>query len=171
MVRAELDKLGISHGTIELGEVEIRENLTQDQHEKLKIALTNQGLELMDDKKAILIDKIKSMVDELIQNSDGMSRIVNSEYISEKLNYDYTYITNLFSEVTGSTIEQYIIAQKIERVKELLIYDDLTITEISYRLNYSSVAHLSNQFKKATGLTPTFFRQLKTKKAVLPDHV
>jgi AraC-like DNA-binding protein len=129
------------------------------------------GLELMDDKKAILIEKIKNLVVEMVHYSEEVPKMNFSDFLSEKLNLDYTYLANLFSEVTGLTIEQYIIAHKIERVKELLIYDELTLTEISYRLNYSSVAHLSNQFKKVTGLTPSFFKQLKYNKRIPLENV
>ncbi|NTW31235.1 MAG: AraC family transcriptional regulator, partial [Bacteroidetes bacterium] len=129
------------------------------------------GLELMDDKKAILIEKIKNLVVELIHYTDETPKINYSDYLSKKLNYDYTYLANLFSEVTGFTIEHYIIAHKIERVKELLLYDELNLTQISYKLNYSSVSHLSSQFKKVTGLTPTFFKHLKHKRLITLDNV
>lgn len=171
IVKSELAKLGLHHRAIELGEVEIREGITPEQRELLKLGLEKSGLELMDDKKAILIEKIKNVIVEMVHYADEPPRINYSEFLSEKLNYDYTYLANLFSEVTGITIEHFIIAHKIERVKELLLYDELNLTEISYRLNYSSVAHLSNQFKKVTGLTPTFFRQLKDKKRNALDHV
>lgn len=164
MVKSELDKLGLLYGAIDLGEVEVKEPLPPETHAKLKIALLKSGLELMDDKKAILIEKIKLVIVEMVHYSDELPRTKNSEFLSQNLNHDYTYLANLFSEVTGITIEQYIIAHKIERVKELLLYDELNLTEISYKLNYSSVAHLSNQFKKITGLTPTFFKKLKEKR-------
>jgi len=164
MVKSELDKLGIEYGVIDLGEVEVKQPLSPEMHVQLKTALLKSGLELMDDKKAILIEKIKLVIIEMVHYADEVPRIKNSEYISGKLDHDYTYLANLFSEVTGITIEQFIIAHKIERVKELLIYDELNLTEISYKLNYSSVAHLSNQFKKITGLTPTFFKKLKEKR-------
>src|SRR5579862_3648406 len=118
----------------------------------------------MDDKKAMLIEKIRNVIVEMVHYSDDVPRVNFSDYLSEKLNYDYTYLANLFSEVTGITIEHFIIAHKIERVKELLLYDELNLTQISYKLNYSSVAHVSNQFKKVTGLTPTFFKKLKQKR-------
>jgi AraC-like DNA-binding protein len=124
------------------------------------------GLELMDDKRAILIEKIKNIIVQMVHYMDEPLKVNFSDYLSEKLNYDYTYLSNMFSEVKGMTIEQFIIAHKIERVKELLLYDELTLTEISYRLNYSSVAHLSNQFKKVTGLTPTYFKNLKHKRRI-----
>ncbi|HRB71850.1 AraC family transcriptional regulator [Flavobacterium sp.] len=163
VVKDELNKLGINYGAIDLGEVEIKEILSDEQHNRLKEALFLSGLELMDDKKAILIEKIKNVIIEMVHYEDEFPKIKNSDYISEKLNYDYTYLANLFSEATGTTIEHYIILHKIEKVKELLLYDELSLTEISYKLNYSSVAHLSNQFKKITGLTPSFFKNLKKK--------
>lgn len=161
VVKSELDKLGLHYIFVNLGEVEVRESINAEQREQLKTAFAKFGLELMDDKKAILIEKIKNVIIEMIHYADEPPKINYSFYISEKLNYDYTYLANLFSEVQGITIEHYIIAHKIERVKELLLYDELNLTEISYMLNYSSVAHLSSQFKKVTGLTPTYFKKLK----------
>jgi AraC-like DNA-binding protein len=125
----------------------------------------------MDDKKAILIERIKNVIIEMVHYADEPPKTNFSDYLAEKLDYDYTYLSNLFSEVTGITIEHYIIAHKIERVKELLLYDELNLTEISYRLNYSSVAHLSHQFKKVTGLTPSYFKLLKHKKRQTLDNV
>lgn len=171
VVKSELDKLGLSYGYVDLGEVDIKGNISASQLETLKNALKNDGLELMDDKRAMLIEKIKNVVIEMIHYADEMPKIKNSDYISEKLNHDYTYLANLFSEVTGTTIEHYIIAHKIERIKELLLYDELNITEISYKLNYSSVAHLSNQFKKITGLTPSYYKHLKHKRRIPLDNV
>jgi len=171
MVKMELDKLGLHYGIIDLGEVEIVENISNEQREILKNGLYNSGLELMDDKKAMLIERVKRVIIEMVHYSEEQPKIKNSVYISQKLNHDYTYLANLFSEVTGITIEHFIIAHKIERVKELLIYDELNLTQISYLLNYSSVAHLSNQFKKVTGLTPSFFKQLKQKKRITLDNV
>ena len=163
-VEAELDNIKLSHGIVDLGEVEIREPITTEQHDLLKIALLTSGLELMDDRKAQLIEKVKVVIIDMVHYMDEAPKIKNSVYISQELDYDYAYLANLFSEVTGTTIEHYIIANKIERVKELLLYDELTLSQIAYRLNYSSVAHLSNQFKKVTGLSPRFFKQLKHKK-------
>ena len=171
LVKSELDKLGLHYLKVELGEVNVKENLTEEQRNQLKAELLKSGLELMDDKKAILIEKIKNLIVEMVHYSEEVPKTNFSDFLSEKLNHDYTYLANLFSEVTGITIEQYMIAHKIERVKELLIYDELTLTEISYRLNYSSVAHLSNQFKKVTGLTPTFFKNLKHKKRNTLENV
>jgi AraC-like DNA-binding protein len=164
VVKAELEKLGLKYGTIDLGEVEVESSITAGQIELLKVGLLKSGLKLMEDKKAVLIEKIKNVIVEMVHYADEIPKTKSSNYISEKLNHDYTYLANLFSEATGTTIEHYIISHKIEKVKELLLYDELNLTEISYKLNYSSVAHLSNQFKKVTGLTPSFFKQLKTKR-------
>ena len=163
VVKEELKKLGLHFIVVDLGEIEIMEDITDQQREELKIALLNSGLELMDDKRAVLIEKIINVIVEMVHYSDELPKINYSEFISDKLNYDYTYLSNLFSEVKGITIQQFIIIHKIERVKELLLYDELNLTEISYRMQYSSVAHLSNQFKKITGLTPSEFKHLKVK--------
>ncbi len=171
MVKSELEDLGIHYGTVELGEIDIKGTISESQLLALRNGLAASGLELMDDKKAILIEKIKGVIIEMVHYSDDRPKNKFSEYLSEKLNYDYTYLANLFSEVTGVTIEHFIIAHKIEKVKELLIYDELNLTQISYKLNYSSVAHLSNQFKKVTGLTPTFFKNLKSHKRKTLDDV
>ncbi|MBP6825272.1 MAG: helix-turn-helix transcriptional regulator [Saprospiraceae bacterium] len=164
MVKEELKKLGLRYVVVELGTVEMLEDITVEQREKLKENLLRSGLELLDDKKSILIEKIKNVIIEMIHYSDELPDVNFSEYISEKLGYDYTYLANSFSEVKGITIQQFIIIHKIERAKELLLYDELNLTEISYKLNYSSVAHLSNQFKKITGLSPSFYKQLKQKR-------
>jgi YesN/AraC family two-component response regulator len=164
MVIAELERLGFHYSSVELGEVEIEETLSQSQRDALSAALKRSGLELMDDKKSILIEKIKQVIIETIHYTDETLRVNFSNHLSEKLNYDYTYLANLFSEVEGTTIEHFIIKHKIERVKELLIYNELSLTEISYKLHYSSVAALSNQFKKVTGLTPSFFKHIKHKR-------
>lgn len=161
VVKEELKKLGLHFIVVDLGEIEIMEDLTDSQHDDLKAALLESGLELMDDKRAVLIEKIKNVIVEMVHYADDLPKINYSDYISEKLHYDYTYLSNLFSEVKGITIQQFIILHKIERVKELMLYEELNLTEISYRLQYSSVAHLSNQFKKITGLTPSQFKQLK----------
>jgi AraC-like DNA-binding protein len=163
-VKEELKKLGLHFIVVDLGEVEIMENISAAQREQIKIAFYNIGLELMEDKKAILIEKIKNAVVEMVHHSDELIKTNFSDFISAKLNHDYTYLANLFSEVQGITIEHFIIAHKIERIKELIIYDELNLTEIAWKMNYSSIAHLSNQFKKATGLSPSHFRQLKEKR-------
>jgi len=165
VVKSELDKLGLHYTTVELGEADILENITADQHDQLKIALFKSGLELMDDKKSILIQKIKNIIVELIHYSEEPLVVNFSVFLEEKLHHDYTYLANLFSQVQGMTIERYIINHKIERVKELLVYNELNLTEIAYLMHYSSVSHLSTQFKKVTGLTPSHFKQLKEKKS------
>jgi AraC-like DNA-binding protein len=164
MVKEELKKLGLKYVIVELGTVELLEDITELQHAQLKTNLLRSGLELLDDKKSILIEKIKNVIVEMIHYTDELPKLNYSDYISEKLGYDYTYLSNLFSEVKGSTIQQFIIMHKIEKVKELLLYDELNLTEISYKLHYSSVAHLSNQFKKITGLSPSYYRQLQQKR-------
>ena len=164
MVKSELEKLGLHYTIVDLGEAEITETLTDLQRRQLADGLKLSGLELMDDKKAMLIEKIKNVIVETIHYTDEALKINFSDHLSNKLGYDYTYLANLFSEVESITIEHFIIKHKIERVKEFLVYDELTLTEIAYRLHYSSVAHLSNQFKKVTGLTPTFFKHLKQKR-------
>lgn len=164
VVKSELEKLGMGYTKVELGEVELNEVPTVAQLNELNIALKKTGLELMDDKKSMLIEKIKNIIVELIHYTDEPPAIKFSDFLSQKLNHDYTYLSNLFSEVQGTTIEHFIIWHKIERVKELLIYDELNLTEIAYLLHYSSVAHLSNQFKKVTGLTPSHFKNLKEKR-------
>ncbi len=163
-VKEELKKMGLHFIVVDLGEVEIMENLSGLQIEELKAALLNSGLELMDDKRAILIEKIKNVITEMIHFTDELPEKKYSNYISEKLNHDYTYLSNIFSEVKGITIQQFIIIHKVERIKELIIYDELNITEIAWKMNYSSVAHMSNQFKKVTGLSPSHFKQLKDKR-------
>jgi hypothetical protein len=165
-VVAELEKLGLNYRSVQLGEADIKGAVTSDQKVLLAQALLKAGLVLLDDKNAILVEKIKIVVIEMIHYGEDSLKVNFSDFISEKLHLNYTYLSNLFSEATGNTIEQYIIAHKIERVKELLIYDKLSLTEISYQLNYSSVAHLSNQFKKVTGLTPSFYKKLKHKKRI-----
>jgi AraC-like DNA-binding protein len=164
VVKSELKKLGLHYITVDLGEAEIMEEISPEQLTQLGAALKKTGLILMDDKKSILVEKIKATIIELVHYNDEQIKINLSNYLSEKLNYDYTYLANLFSEVKGTTIEQFYLAHKIEKVKELLVYDELTLTEIAWKLHYSSVAHLSNQFKKMTGLTPTHFKNLKNKR-------
>lgn len=164
MVKEELKKLGLHYVIVDLGMVEILEDTTQEQYQKLKENLAKSGLELLDDKKAILIERIKNVIVEMVHYTDELPKVNYSDYISEKLHHDYTYLSNIFSDVKGITIQQFIIFHKIERAKELLLYDELNLTEIAYILNYSSVAHLSNQFKKITGLSPSFFKNLKKRK-------
>jgi len=163
-VKEALRSLGLHFIVVDLGEVEVMENVSQEQRDELKLALLGSGLELMDDKRAVLIEKIKNAIVEMVHHTNELMKVNFSEFLSEKLNHDYTYLANLFSEVQGTTIEQFIISHKIERIKELIIYGELNITEIAWKMNYSSVAHLSNQFKKVTGLTPSHFKQLKEKR-------
>lgn len=160
-VKAALNQLGIRFVVVDLGEIDIMEPLTPEQNESLKIALKSSGLELMEDKKAILIERVITLIIEMIHLSDELPKVNYSDYISEKLGYDYTYLSNIFSEVRGIAIQQFIILHKIERVKELLLYGEYNLSEISYMLHYSSVAHLSNQFKKVTGLSPSHYKTFK----------
>jgi AraC-like DNA-binding protein len=164
VVKDELAKLGLDTIVVELGEAEIPGTISPAQREEIRSALLKSGLELMDDKKSVLIQKIKNIIIDLVHYSEEPLSIKLSTYLSEQLQHDYTYLANLFSEVQGITIEKFFIAHKIERVKELLVYNELNLTEIAYKLHYSSVAHLSAQFKKTTGLTPSYFKQLKDKR-------
>jgi YesN/AraC family two-component response regulator len=164
VVKDELTKLGLHYTSVELGEADIMETLSPEQQVQFRDALVKSGLELMDDKKSVLIQKIKNVIVELIHYTDEPLTVNFSVFLSKKLDYDYTYLANLFSEVQGITIEKFIITHKIERVKELLVYNELSLTEIAYLMHYSSVAHLSTQFKKITGLTPSHFKQLKEKR-------
>jgi len=164
VVKQALEGLGLHSTSINLGEVEILESLSPEQRAEVNVVLLRSGLELMDDKKAMLIEKIKNIITEMVHYSDELPRQKFSTFLSEKLDYNYTYVANLFSETEGTTIEHYILLHKIERVKELILYDELNLTEIAWKMNYSSVAHLSRQFKQITGLTPTFFKTLKVKR-------
>ena len=161
MFTEEMQKLGLHFVILDWGEVDVMEDLTDEQRQQLSEGLRDSGLELVDDKKAILIEKIKNIIIQMVHQSDEPLKINFSDYLSEKLNYNYTYLANLFSEVQGTTIEQYIIIHKIEHIKELMVYGELNLTEIAYKMNYSSVAHLSNQFKKVTGLSPSHFNKLR----------
>lgn len=171
MVKEELHKLGLHFVNVNLGEVEIMEDISAEQREQIRLALTKSGLELMDDKRSMLVEKIKNTIVEMIHYTDELPKTNFSDYLSEKLHYDYTYLSNLFSETEATTIEHFILVHKIERVKELLFYNELTLTEIAWKLHYSSVAHLSNQFKKITGLTPSFFKSLKVKRLDLLENL
>lgn len=164
LVKEELKKLGLDYVTLDLGMVEIFEDIDDHKRIQFRNSLLKSGLELLDDKKSILIERIKNVIIELIHYSDEIPKTNYSIYISDKLDYDYTYLANTFSEVTGITIQHYIINHKIERVKELLLYNELNLSEIAYKLHYSSAAHLSNQFKKVTGLTPSFYKKLRKKR-------
>lgn len=171
IVKAELSKLGLHYTYVELGEADIIETITPEQHDQFRDALLPLGLELMDDKKSVLIQKVKNVIIELVHYSEEPLIVNFSVYLSEKLGYDYTYLANLFSVVQGTTIEKFIIVHKIERVKELLVYDELNLTEIAYLMHYSSVAHLSAQFKKVTGLTASHFKQLKNERRTMLDKL
>ena len=164
LVKEELKKLGLKYIVVELGMIEIFDNISTIQREEFKNSLLKSGLELLDDKRSILIEKIKNVIVEMIHYTDELPNSNYSDYISQKLDYDYTYLSNIFSEVKGITIQQYIIIHKIEKVKELILYDELNLTEIANKLHYSSTAHLSNQFKKITGVSPSFFKQMKQKR-------
>ncbi|MCK7590945.1 AraC family transcriptional regulator [Subsaxibacter sp. CAU 1640] len=164
MVKNELEKLGLYHTNIELGMVETKEEINEELLNVLKSNLAKSGLELMDDNKSILVDRIKNVIIDMIHYSEEIPKLNNSDYIAEKLDYDYTYLSNLFSEVKGITIQHFIIKHKIEKAKELILYNQLNLTEIAYKLNYSSVAHLSNQFKKITGHTPSYYKKIGQKR-------
>ena len=164
IVKDQLEKLNISYNTIDIGVIDMANDLTVTEKKSLSIALHKYGLELMEDKNVLLIDRAKKIIIEMVHYSDDFPKQSHSDYIAEKLNYNYQKMAMLFLEATGISVERYIISHKIEKIKELLIYEDLTLTEISYRLNYSSLSHLCTQFKKETGVTPQFFKGLKMKK-------
>jgi AraC-like DNA-binding protein len=170
VVRDELRKMGLHHGTIELGVIEVFDDISEGQRKQLGENLQKCGLELLNDKKQIFIERVNCTIIEMIHYSDELPANNYSDYISGKLNYDYKYISNLFSEIMGITIQQFIIIHKIEKVKELLLYDELNLTEISCKLNYSSVGHLSNQFKKTTGLSPKVFKEIKQKRSEIMEN-
>ncbi|MEY4333385.1 MAG: HTH-type transcriptional activator RhaR [Bacteroidota bacterium] len=161
VVKAAAEELKIPYTTIELGFIEVNEKLSESVLEVFKKKLLSAGLEVLDDKKSILIEKIKNVVIEMVHYADEFPKVNFSNYLSEKLGYDYTYLSNLFTEVKGTTIQEYIIMHKIEKAKELIMYNEMSIADIAYTLNYSSAAHFSTQFKKVTGLTPSFFKKLK----------
>ena len=161
IVKQELIQLGVSYTIIDLGMAEVKDDITPHQINQLRTNLLQDGLEILDDKQSILIERIKNVIIEMIYYSEEIPKVNYSDYISERLQYDYNYLSNVFSEVKGITIRHFIIYHKIEKVKELLLYNELNLSEISYKLHYSSVSHLSNQFKKVTGLAPSFFKRLK----------
>lgn len=163
LVKSELEKLELHYIWVALGEVEIMESLTSEQLIQLNNELLKSGLSLISDHKNILIEQIKNTVIQLVHYTDKQIKVNFSDYLSEKLKYDYTYLANLFSENQGVSIEHFILTHRIEKVKELLVYDEMNITEIAYKLHFSSTAHLSNQFKKMTGLTPSDYKHLKLK--------
>jgi AraC-like DNA-binding protein len=164
VVKSELEKLGLSLFSVELGEVETTDELTDTQKKEIAEHLKNFGFELIDDKKSRTIAKIKTLIIDLIHNKNNEINTNLSDYLASHLHQDYNTLSNLFSDVENTTIEKYFILQKIERVKELLIYDEMTLSEIAFMLNYSTVAYLSNQFKKVTGFSPSHYKQLKDKK-------
>jgi AraC-like DNA-binding protein len=161
VVKQEFQKLGLRYIEISLGKVDIAEELSDDKRALLKVNLLKWGLELMEEKKNILVEKTKILIIEMIHYSDELPDVNNSDYLSEKLGYDYSYLSNIFSEVNGTSLQHFIIQHKIERIKELILYDELNLSEIAYKLHYSSVSHLSNQFKKITGVTPSFYKKMK----------
>lgn len=171
VVQHELDKLGLDVKNIRLGEVTLGKEPGPEEKKKLDEVLIPLGFEMIDDKKSRIIEKIKNIIIELVHHQDNDTRTNLSDLLSSRLHHDYNYLSNLFSEVEGVTIEKYFIAQRIEKVKELLVYDELSLSEIAARLNYSSVAYLSNQFKKVTGLTPSHFKQIRTDKRKPLDEV
>jgi len=170
VVREELEKFGLHHTMVELGEAEILESISAEQHGQLKLALLKSGLELLDDKKSMLIQKVKSAIIEVVYAEEPLGMNL-SKYLSRKFYHDYAYLANLFSEVQGVTIEKFFISHRIEWAKELLVYNELSLTEIAYKMHYSSVAHLSTQFKKVTGLTPSHFKKLGNKKRFMLEDV
>ena len=161
VVKAAAEELKIPYNSVELGFIELNEKLSEVVLEKFRTKLLKSGLEVLDDKRSILIEKIKNVIIEMVHYSDEFPKVNFSNYLSEKLHYDYTYLSNLFTEVKGTTIQQFIIMHKIEKAKELIMYDEMSLAEIAFTLNYSSAAHFSTQFKKVTGLTPSFFKRLK----------
>ena len=168
VVKDALNKLNMPYIRINLGEVEVKGNISKKHQEQLKVALQKMGLELMNDRRTILIEKVKNTIVEMVHYADDMIKVNFSDYLSHKLNYDYTYLSNLFTEVQGTNIQHFILLHKAERIKELISYDELTISEIAYKMNYSSVAHLSNQFKKVTGFSPTYFKNHReTKRGII----
>lgn len=171
VVETELTKLGLNPQSVTLGEVMLDKELNKDEKDAVRTRLESLGFELIDDKKSRLIEQVKNLIVKLIHHSDENLKVNLSDYLSQQLHHDYNYISNMFSEVEGTTIEKYFIAQKIEKVKELLVYDELTLSEIADKLNYSSVAHLSSQFKKVTGLTPSHFKQIGANKRKPLDKV
>lgn len=171
VIKSLFESLSFNIVSLELGEVEISSDVTEAEKNNINKALQELGFELMDDKKSRLIERIKNIIIELVHHNPEQLKTNLSDYLSSKLFQDYNYLSNLFSEIEGITIEKYFIAQKIEKVKELLVYDELSLSEISYRLHYSSVAYLSSQFKRVTGLTPSHFKLLSGVKRMSLDKV
>ena len=171
VVKSEFEKLGLPTISVELGEVELENAISEDQKKVLLAHLHTLGFDLIDDKKSKAIEKIKTLIIDLVHNKNNELKINLSDYLAQNLNQDYNTLSNLFSEIENTTIEKYFISQKIEKVKELLIYNELSLSEIADILNYSNVAHLSNQFKKITGFTPTYFKQLKDRKRIQIENL
>ncbi len=171
VVQAELERLGFKPLVMELGEVTLDRDLSDAEKGKIDDHLQQFGFALIDDRKSKTIERIKTLIVDLVQHHNSELKTNLSDYLSEQLRQDYSHLTTLFSEVEGTTIEKYYIAQRIEKVKELLVYDEMTLSEIAYTLNYSSVAHLSNQFKKVTGLTPSHFKHIRDEKRKPLDEV
>jgi YesN/AraC family two-component response regulator len=159
-----LKEIGIPYSAIRLGEIQIDDDVLAEKLISLSEKLNAIGFELINDKKGRIIEQIKTSIIDIVHHSSDHPKINLSDFLADKLHYDYNYLSNLFSEIEGITIEKYFIAQKIEKVKEFLVYDELSLSEIAYQLGYSSVAYLSNQFKKLTGLTPGHFKKIKTEK-------
>jgi len=160
IVKDELNKLGLSYKSVTLGRVEVKNTIPEDKLHLVGAALKDAGFEIIIDSKISIVDKIKAAIHQLVYFTDDIQRENFSDYISKRVNKDYTYLSNLFSNIEGITVEKYIIDQKIHRIKDLMVYEQLSLNEIAYKLKYSSVAHLSNQFKKVTGLTPSSYREL-----------
>ncbi len=171
IVEEELLKLGIQYFFVKLGEAETIENISPSLYQQVKVALLASGLEVLDDRKRILVESIKNIIIDMVHYSDEQISMNFSNYLSKQLHYDYTYLANIFSELEGIPIEKFIISHKIERVKELIIYNELTLTEIAWKLHYSSVGHLSNQFKKVTGLSPSYYKKQKHNRRILLENV
>jgi AraC-like DNA-binding protein len=171
LVKAELKKLNLHYINVNIGEADILEDILPEQLQKLEITFKKSGLLLINDKRGILVEKIKNIIIELVHYNEEQIKVNFSDYLSTKLNYDYTYLANLFSEVKGINIEQFYLTHKIERVKELIVYDELSLTQIAIKMHYSSTAHLSNQFKKFTGLTPSHFKHLKKQRRSTLENV
>jgi len=163
LVQEELRQIGITDASVDLGVVEVAEKISQTQRQQLKENLHKAGLELLEDQKSILIERIKNVIVDMVHYSEELPKVNYSEYIAQKLDHDYTYLSNVFSEVKGVTIQHFIIQHKIEKVKELLLYGELNLSEISHKMDYSSVAHLSHQFKKVTGMTPSSYKVMKVR--------
>lgn len=173
VVREEMEGLGFELSRVDLGEIETVTEPDASGIQKIRDMLTANGFELLDDRKNVLVEQIKTLIIEEVQMLKGnKSESMNfSDYLSQKTGYDYSYISNLFSMETGQPIEQYVIAQKIEKIKEWLTYNELSLSEMAWKLSYSSVAHLSNQFKKVTGITPGEFKKTHTMNRNAIDRV